>query len=151
MKFIKKITKGLFIFLIIAFVGLFFISRGNAFEPGVKNNQLAPCPNRPNCVSSFANAKSKNYLEFISYSEQLEPIQENIKKAFPSDTEIISEKDNYMHCTFKAGIWTDDVEFIFDAQKNHIHFRSSSRWGYGDMDANRNRMNEIRERLNNLN
>ncbi|MEM7163493.1 MAG: DUF1499 domain-containing protein, partial [Bacteroidota bacterium] len=114
LKILVKLIIGLFVF---AIVGLFFISRGNAFEPGVKNNQLAPCPDRPNCVNSTMNTEDGNYLEAISYSEDLEPIHESIQQIFGPNTQIIKHSQNYMHCTYKVGIWTDDVEFLFDTEQ----------------------------------
>ena len=151
MKTLKYIFKAIIITFVLALIGLVFISRGNSFEAGIKDNQLAPCPDRPNCVSSYKNNEDSNYLRAIDYSHDLEPIQEKVKTFFDPGTTIISEKENYMHCAFKAGIWTDDVEFVFDTHQNKIHFRSSSRWGYGDMDANKKRMNRIREKIQKAN
>ncbi|MBE2221345.1 MAG: DUF1499 domain-containing protein [Anaerolineae bacterium] len=47
---------------------------------------------------------------------------------------------------FRSPIWrfVDDVGIYFDESAGLIQFRSASRLGYGDGDANRKRMEEIR-------
>ncbi len=51
-----------------------------------------------------------------------------------------------MHYEFTSFLlrFVDDVEFLFDDETKTIHFRSASRTGYGDLGANRRRMEEIR-------
>ncbi|NND69334.1 MAG: DUF1499 domain-containing protein [Halioglobus sp.] len=43
--------------------------------------------------------------------------------------------------------YRDDVQLWFDAEAQLIHVRSSSRLGYGDMGANRNRVEKLRALL----
>jgi len=69
---------------------------------------------------------------------------ESLKNSLPDNSKIITENGNYLHCEFKEGIWTDDVEFQIYPEQNSIHFRSSSRWGYDDMGANRKRMEALK-------
>ena len=65
-------------------------------------------------------------------------------------TSIITQKDNYIHTTFKSRIFrfVDDIEFYFDDKEKLIHFKSASRVGRNDLGVNRKRMEEIRKRFN---
>ena len=67
-----------------------------------------------------------------------------IIQAMPGST-LITNGPGYIHAEFRSPAWgfVDDVEFYFDEEAGLIHFRSASRLGYGDMGANRNRMEEI--------
>lgn len=60
-------------------------------------------------------------------------------------TELIKEDENFLHFTFKSGLFgfIDDVEFYLDPQNKVIHFRSASRTGYSDLGVNRKRMDKI--------
>jgi uncharacterized protein (DUF1499 family) len=66
-------------------------------------------------------------------------------------TELQSESTHYLHYTFKSKIFgfTDDVEFLIDAGKKLIHYRSASRTGYSDMGVNRKRMIQIEKNITN--
>ncbi|WP_235420931.1 DUF1499 domain-containing protein [Jeotgalibacillus soli] len=53
------------------------------------------------------------------------------------------EKEHYIHVVFPTKLlrFRDDVEFLFDKNSTVIHFRSVSRVGYTDFNANRKRWN----------
>ena len=61
-------------------------------------------------------------------------------------TTIITNGPQYMHVEFRSALWgfVDDVQIYFDEAAGQIQFKSSSRLGYGDMDANRRRMEAVR-------
>jgi len=65
------------------------------------------------------------------------------------NTHLEKESFNYLHYTFKSKIFrfTDDVEFLIDAEQKAIHFRSASRTGYSDMGVNKKRMTEIKKAI----
>ena len=65
------------------------------------------------------------------------------------NTHLESESTNFLHYTFKSKIFrfTDDVEFLIDAEQKLIHFRSASRTGYSDMGANKKRMTKIKKAI----
>ena len=77
----------------------------------------------------------------------LEAIAE-IVKSLPR-TKIVRQEGGYLHAEFTSSIfrYVDDVEFLLDAEAKLIHFRSASRRGYGDLGANRNRMEAISQRF----
>lgn len=117
---------------------------------GVKDNQLAPCPDKPNCVSS----------QSTSSKHKINPIQlgENPKESFARlkqwvkqqpDTEVAKEEDNYLHAIFRTKLmrFPDDVELLLDAENKVAHVRSASRIGYSDMGVNRKRVEAMRSAL----
>lgn len=62
-------------------------------------------------------------------------------------TEIVKQTPNYIHALYTSKIFhfVDDVEFLYDPQKNVIEVRSASRVGYGDFGVNRRRLETIRK------
>jgi uncharacterized protein (DUF1499 family) len=114
---------------------------------GVKDGQLAPCPESPNCVNTQAQ-DAEHQIAPIPLSTSVEAAKVRmlaVIEALPR-TKIVVDKGNYLYVEFRTGVmmFTDDVEFCFDAVTASIHFRSASRLGYSDMGLNRRRMEQIR-------
>lgn len=63
--------------------------------------------------------------------------------------EIVRSETGYLYATFTTPLmkYTDDVEFLLDAQAGVVHVRSASRLGHGDLGLNRKRVEAIRARL----
>ncbi|MBD2569567.1 DUF1499 domain-containing protein [Anabaena lutea] len=118
---------------------------------GVQLGKLAPCPSSPNCVSSQASDSLHQIapLSFTSTSEQALSQLKSIIQSLPR-TKIITETEDYLYAEFKSALmgFVDDVEFYLDPNSNIIHVRSASRLGYGDLGVNRQRIEEIRAKLN---
>ncbi len=117
---------------------------------GVHDGTLAPCPESPNCVSTFASDKT-HAIKPLSYSgTSINAKQKLIRviDSFPR-TRIISDTGTYLDVEFTSFLWrfVDDVEFVFDDSAKTIQFRSASRLGYGDMGVNRKRMETIRAKF----
>lgn len=117
---------------------------------GVRDGTLAPCPESPNCVSTFASDKT-HAIKPLSYSgTSINAKQKLIRviDSFPR-TRIISDTGTYLDVEFTSFLWrfVDDVEFVFDDSAKTIQFRSASRLGYGDMGVNRKRMETIRAKF----
>ncbi|WP_270180495.1 DUF1499 domain-containing protein [Alkalihalobacillus sp. CinArs1] len=115
---------------------------------GARDGKLAPCPNKPNCVSTQSEDE-KNKMESFSYSvtegealAKLKSILQNRKR-----TKIVKEEANYIRAEEKSKLFkfVDDIEFYLDETSKTVHFRSASRMGYSDMGVNKKRMEEIRE------
>ena len=118
---------------------------------GVKNGQLAACPNKPNCVSS-QNDSEKHDIEPFRYesdpSLELTRIQ-NILENMEGVTVITSNNDYiYAECKTPLMGFVDDLEFCLDSKNSVFHVRSASRLGYRDFGKNRSRVEEIREIFN---
>jgi uncharacterized protein (DUF1499 family) len=67
-------------------------------------------------------------------------------------TKIITETENYLYAEFTSKLmgFVDDVEFLLDDSAKVIHVRSASRLGKSDLGVNRQRIETIRAKLNEL-
>lgn len=114
------------------------------------NSTLKPCPDTPNCVSTFSK-KEGSAIAPISTKGTRDEVMAKIKKVLSEmpRTKIVSEKPNYVHVEFTSALFrfVDDVEFLLDEKNNTLHFRSASRVGHSDLGANRKRMEEFRIRF----
>jgi uncharacterized protein (DUF1499 family) len=117
---------------------------------GDEHGMLAPCPNKPNCVSSFADDEDHHIAALgiegspeAAWSGLWTTLEDN------SRVEIVTSSDYYIHAVYTSLImgYRDDVEFLLLPSENEIAVRSASRVGYGDMGVNRKRIEEIRETL----
>ncbi|PMB24884.1 DUF1499 domain-containing protein [Fischerella thermalis] len=120
---------------------------------GVRDRKLAPCPNSPNCVSSQS-TDAVHKIAPLTYTSSPEQALADIKSIIQSlpRTKIISETEDYLYAEFKSAMmgFVDDVEFYLDRNDNIIHVRSASRLGQSDLGVNRNRVEIIRTKLNEI-
>jgi uncharacterized protein (DUF1499 family) len=111
-------------------------------------NQLPPCPDSPNCVSSQA-ADKDHRVEPISFHGDPEAAWKRLASAVQDmpRTEILEDNGDWMHATFTSALFrfVDDVLFFMDRENRVIHVRSASRVGYSDLGANRKRVASIRK------
>lgn len=125
-------------------------ARGNSvIGLGVSKGRLAPCPTKPNCVSSQAAASDRqHYIEALTYSGASEQARKRLDRAIAAmkRARVVVRQANYWRAEFTSGLWrfVDDVEFLFDDNAKRIDIRSASRVGYSDLGVNRRRMEEIR-------
>jgi uncharacterized protein (DUF1499 family) len=119
---------------------------------GVKEGKLAPCPDKPNCVSSQS-TDEKHGMKPIPYNGTAEEALTKLKTILSNRkrTEIVEADTHYIRAEEKSKLFkfVDDIEFYIDTASENIHFRSASRTGYSDMGVNKKRMNEIREAFQN--
>jgi len=115
--------------------------------PGLVSGTLAPCPDKPNCVSSEAGEDADHQIAPLDYSgtdtrEAWSKIQQVIKGL---GGEVAIVNDEYIAATFASSIFrfVDDVECRLDAPQNRIHIRSASRVGHSDLGVNRKRTEAI--------
>lgn len=114
---------------------------------GVTNNQLAPCPDSPNCVSSFA-TDDEHAIDSISFSGSAADARAALLtalNALPNAT-IETDQPTYLHATTSSRLmgYIDDNEFLIDEQAGVIHVRAAARLGRSDLGANRARIETIR-------
>ncbi len=117
---------------------------------GIKNGELAPCPNSPNCVSTKAQDK-KHAIPPIRYTTSRQETMAKliaIIRSMPR-TNIVETTDDYLQVEFTSAVFrfVDDVEFNLGDTDKTIQFRSASRLGYSDFGVNRKRMKEISRRF----
>jgi uncharacterized protein (DUF1499 family) len=115
--------------------------------PGLVSGTLAPCPDKPNCVSSEVGEDADHHIEPLDYSgaspeEAWSEIQHVIKEL---GGEVTIANDEYIAATFSSSLFrfVDDVECRLDAPQNQIHIRSASRVGHSDLGVNRKRTESI--------
>ncbi|MGD1702646.1 DUF1499 domain-containing protein [Dapis sp. BLCC M229] len=120
---------------------------------GVYSGRLAPCPSSPNCVSSYSQ-DAQHGIASLGYDSEPEMAIANLKQIIESipRTNIVKEEQNYLYAEFTSKImgYVDDVEFYVDEEANAIQVRSASRLGESDLGVNRERVETIREKLNEL-
>lgn len=111
---------------------------------------LAPCPSKPNCVSSYATSPRQR-VEPLTYAGSHIPAMsrlESLLRSLPR-VKIITSDGVYLHAEFRSALlgFVDDVEFLADTGANVIHVRSASRVGYSDFGVNRRRVEGIRSKF----
>jgi len=115
---------------------------------GVRDGQLQPCPDKPNCVHSQS-GDSRHAMDPLPFSGSPEDAMRRLKQVIADvpRARIVSGDGRYLHAEFDSFLFrfTDDVEFLIDDENSVIHFRSASRIGYSDLGANRRRMEKIRD------
>lgn len=119
---------------------------------GIVDGRLAPCPNKPNCVSSQAAASDKQHsIEALTYNDEPEQARQRLERAIAGmkRSRLVTREANYWRAEFKSALlrFVDDVEFLFDDNGKRIDVRSASRVGYSDLGVNRKRIEEIRRRF----
>ena len=137
--------------VIVVFFGLGLYSETGA-PPGLANGQLAPCPNKPNCVSSESSPSDDHSIAALPITPSMgeEPLLK-VKEAIELlGGDVNFSNDQYMASTFTSDLFgfVDDVEFRVDQGSGLLNVRSASRVGYSDLDANRKRVEQLRLLLN---
>ncbi|QLE55695.1 DUF1499 domain-containing protein [Nostoc sp. TCL26-01] len=120
---------------------------------GVRDGKLAACPNSPNCVSSQS-ADTVHQIAPLTFSLTPQQAIANLKTVIQSlpRTKIINEGEDYIYAEFTSALmgFVDDVEFYLDNNANVIHVRSASRLGQSDLGVNRQRIETIKSKFNEL-
>lgn len=133
--------------LIIAVMALFSY-KGNKSQkmPAVstlKENTLAICGEKPNCVSSFQDEADDHYIIPIDIAQfDLTKADEFFKNC---KLEQKTESYRYYTCSSNMFRFVDDIEILMTQEK--VHIRSASRVGHSDLGANRKRMESFRSSL----
>ncbi|KAL9434960.1 hypothetical protein AB3S75_021259 [Citrus x aurantiifolia] len=147
----------------VAVIGAIFNLSGKKPEYlGVQKNQqaLALCPATKNCISTAENisdlthyAPPWNYnrgrKKPVSREVALEELLQVIKSTKPDrfTPRLVEKKDDYVHVEYESPVLglVDDVEFWFPPERDSIvEYRSASRLGNFDFDANRKRIKALR-------
>ncbi len=111
---------------------------------------LAPCPNRPNCVSSLAADAGHRVEPFVlrvPAERGLAALRAAIA-ALPR-AQIVADEGDYLHAEVTSRLFrfVDDVEAAIDPDRARIDVRSASRVGYSDLGVNRARIEALRTTL----
>jgi uncharacterized protein (DUF1499 family) len=117
---------------------------------GVTDGRLAPCPSKPNCVSSDAGDEDHAIAPLEIATDPGEAWRTTVAavKALPR-TAIVSQSDDYLHaeCASTVFGFVDDLELHLRAAQGIIAVRSASRLGHSDLGVNRSRVEGLRTTL----
>lgn len=116
---------------------------------GLHAGKLAPCPNRPNCVSSHE--RGRWFIPPITYAGDREQAYEAARRLLVNQggTPVVEERPSYLRAECRSRLlgFIDDVELYLPRDEAVIHLRSASRLGYWDLGVNRARLNRLRTLL----
>jgi uncharacterized protein (DUF1499 family) len=128
---------------------MLLLAASGGSENRITGTRLSPCPNSPNCISSFSPQAGMQPLQIkgsiIHAKNKLLSIIESMPAA-----KIAEHEGNYLRVEFTSAVFSfiDDVEFEFNEREKLIHFRSASRSGYYDFGVNKRRMERITKEFN---
>jgi uncharacterized protein (DUF1499 family) len=123
-----------------------------ARKTGLVDGKFHPCPSKQVCVSTMSPKEDDlHYIKPIEYNDSVENTMQKIVRIVKSlkRTKILEKTESYLHVVFTTTLFRfkDDVEFLINDEEKLIHFRSQSRKGGYDWNANRNRMEKFRSLL----
>lgn len=113
------------------------------------SGELAPCPDTPNCVSSFASPEdTRHYIAPFEAEEAQWKQLARILVRTPR-IQIIEQDQHYIRAEATTRImrFVDDLEFLYQPEASAIYVRSASRIGRYDFGVNRKRIEHLREQL----
>lgn len=122
-------------------------SQDHGGAPGVQaDGRLAACPASPNCVGSesVADGDTQHGIAPLPLAWDGTRLADAVSAL---GGEIVDRDDAYIHVTFTSRIFrfVDDLELRADGDRTQV--RSASRVGHSDLEANRKRVELLRERL----
>lgn len=114
--------------------------------------QLPPCPDRPNCVSSQAGNEDQR-VEPLAFQGDAEEAMQKLTGALESlpRTRVVKRDGNLLQAESRSWLFgfVDRMDFVLNAEAGVIDCRSAAESGYYDFGVNRRRIEEIRRRLMN--
>ena len=116
---------------------------------GLIENQLRPCPPRPNCVISEKGAAGA--ISPISFPTSEEEAWQEIQTVIETlGGKILKREPTYLWASFTSSFFgfVDDVELRLESGEHFMHIRSGARTGYFDFRVNRKRVEKIRKLFN---
>jgi len=122
---------------------LFFIMCSHA---PVFANDLKPCPDKPNCVSSKADDE---HAIAPFQLKQNQPVNQQrlleVLNQLDNNIAVIHD-ENHIHAEITSRVFgfIDDLDLIINMEQQLIHVRSASRTGYYDFGVNRRRVEKLR-------
>lgn len=137
-----NLARGFFGSLIL----LSLLSNSALAAPGkdLVNGKLAPCPDSPNCISTENGDLTPIAIGKHNPKQAWLLLQQSIIQL---GGKIETVRPDYLWASFQTSTFkfTDDVEARLDHNNHLIQLRSASRKGYYDFNANRNRLQRIKD------
>ncbi len=120
-------------------------------SPGLSNNQLRPCSEKPNCVRSEAGTAETHFISPLLVPQVMdEKVMDKVALLITEmGGEIIIRSDHYLSAIFVSSIFRfmDDFEVRLDSSEGVIHIRSASRVGHSDFGVNKKRVEQFKTRF----
>jgi uncharacterized protein (DUF1499 family) len=146
-----KTLATIFFAIILFAIFLLFIfgkysQKGNA--PGLVNDGLSKCSNKPNCVCSEYAGDVNHYIKPIMNPDNETLALSAVSEILQEMGGVINSKTNeYIAATFTSALFgfVDDMELRMDREQGIIHIRSASRVGYGDGGVNQKRVEAFKK------
>jgi uncharacterized protein (DUF1499 family) len=111
---------------------------------------LAPCPDRPNCVSSLASEAARR-VEPIAYRGEAPAAQARLAAAIEAlpRSRIVEQTPGWIAAEFRSWLFgfVDEAQFALDPAAGVFQVRSAARTGYWDLGVNRQRVEALRAAL----
>jgi uncharacterized protein (DUF1499 family) len=146
---VKRSLVYIAVLILVILIALFVLGQlsrsGNA--PGLVNGKLQPCPDSPNCVCSEYSSDGKHFIAPIDAGDvTMMTLQQAITELGGT---IETDAENYVAATFRSPLFgfVDDLEIRVDSVNDNFQVRSASRVGHSDLDANRKRVERLRQWL----
>jgi uncharacterized protein (DUF1499 family) len=123
-------------------------SETDAAEPGAS----APCPPRPNCVSSRAGpGDAQHHVPPFALRGDVDAAWARVRaraRALPRAT-VVEDSPSRLRLVVRSLVFRfpDDLELALDGAARRVEVRSASRYGYGDFGVNRRRVEGLRDML----
>ncbi|NER00488.1 MAG: DUF1499 domain-containing protein [Cyanothece sp. SIO2G6] len=137
-----------------ALPGFKAVFAGSSPALGLKDGQLAPCPQSPNCVVSQRETDAGHKIAPIKYEGDRTTAHDALVNAIATlpRTEIVTDTDDYIRIAATSRLmgFVDDAEFYLPTDEAVIHVRSASRLGESDLGVNRDRIEQIRTAIQSL-
>lgn len=117
-----------------------------AREPRPGHRRLAPCPDRPNCVSTESDDPRHRMRPIPFQGDAAFAIERMaaVIAAQPGAT-VRHREPGWLHAEFRSRVFgfVDDVDVEADPAAGVLRFRSASRLGRWDLGVNRRRMKRL--------
>jgi uncharacterized protein (DUF1499 family) len=112
----------------------------------MSGRRLAPCPDKPNCVSTQSTEPSQR-MPALRFEGEAAPVRAAILEVLAElpRVQVVEAGGDYVHALFTTFVFrfVDDVEFSIDPDAKRVDFRSASRVGRSDLGTNRRRMKKL--------
>lgn len=111
-----------------------------------RRSRLAPCPDRPNCVSTEATDR-RHRMRPIPFRGACELALERMATVIASQPRatVRHRERGWLHAEFRSRWlgYVDDLDVEVDEAASVLRFRSASRLGHWDLGVNRRRMKRL--------
>jgi uncharacterized protein (DUF1499 family) len=150
MQILSYIVGGLAVLAVLQFAALWIGARVTPRPANVNTGKLAPCPSSPNCVCT-EDTDEQHHIEPIPFTGSASEAQATLLRILQDlpKTTIITQDAGFIYAESRSPMmsFVDDMDFVIDAEKKVIRFRSAARLGQSDLRKNRQRMELIREQF----